>query len=197
MSDVLSFQELLQRVRAGDQEAARTLVVRYEPAIRRAVRFRLADSRLARLLDSVDICQSVLAGFFVRAAAGQFDIEQPEQLLKLLVTMARNKLAFQARAEQRQRRDCRRVEGGGLDEQLIASDEPTPSVHVSGQELFDAAQRLLSAEERHLVELRKEGLAWTAIAAQLGGSPEALRKQLARAVDRVVHQLQLDDYCHE
>ena len=56
-----------------------------------------------------------------------------------------------------------------------------------------AAERLLSAKERQLVELRKEGLEWGAIADKLGGSPEALRKQLARAVDRVAHQLQLDD----
>ncbi len=197
MSDVLSFRELLLRVRAGDQEAARDLVQRYEPTIRRTVRLRLADSRLSRLLDSIDICQSVLAGFFVRAAAGQFDIEQPEQLLKLLVTMARNKLAFEARAQQRQRRDCRRVQAGGLEEDLIASNEPSPSVNLSGRELFDEAQRLMSADERQLVELRREGLEWGAIAEKLEGSPEALRKKLARAVDRVAHQLHLDDYCHE
>ena len=77
MSELRSFEELLQQVRAGDQEAARQLVQRYEPAIRRAVRFRLADSRLARLMDSMDICQSVLASFFLRAAAGQYDLERP------------------------------------------------------------------------------------------------------------------------
>ncbi len=48
-----------------------------------------------------------------------------------------------------------------------------------------------------MLELRKEGLEWTAIAERLGGTAEALRKKLARAVDRVAHQLHLDDYCHE
>src|SRR5438309_2196398 len=102
MSAPDSFDDLIRRVRAGDQAAAAELVRRYEPAICRAVRFRLADSRLVRLLDSMDICQSVLASFFVIAAAGQYDITQPEQLLKLLVAMARNKLALEARAQQRQ-----------------------------------------------------------------------------------------------
>lgn len=197
MSDALTFQELLVRVRAGDQEAARTLVDRYEPAIRRAVRFRLTDSRLARVFDSMDICQSVLASFFVRAAAGQYDIEQPDQLLKLLVAMARNKLALQARAQQRQRRDYRRVQPAGLEEKLIAGDEPTPSVQVAGQELLVEAERLMSAEERQLVELRKEGIEWDAIAQKVGGAPEALRKKLARAVDRVAHQLNLDDFSQD
>src|SRR5207249_4424725 len=117
--------------RAGDADAARELVQRYEPAIRRVVRFRLADSRLGRVFDSMDICQSVLASFFLRAAAGQFDLEQPEQLLKLLVSMARNKLALQARAQQRQRRDYRRIQPGALEDKQIASDEPTPSVLVA------------------------------------------------------------------
>ena len=36
-----------------------------EPAIRRQ-RVRLADARLGNLLDSMDICQSVLKSFFVR-----------------------------------------------------------------------------------------------------------------------------------
>jgi RNA polymerase sigma-70 factor (ECF subfamily) len=193
MSDPLPFQELLQRARAGDQEAARTLVQRYEPAIRRAVRLRLVDSRLASLLDSMDICQSVLASFFVRAAAGQYDIEQPEQLLRLLVAMARNKLAVQARAHQRQRRDHRRNQVAGPDEAEFVAHEASPSQEVAGRELLCEAQRLLSPEERRLVELRQEGLEWAAIAERLGGSPEALRKQLARAVDRVAHQLHLDD----
>jgi hypothetical protein len=44
--------------------------------------------------------------------------------------------------------------------------------------------------------LRKEGLEWGAIAERLGGNPEALRKQMTRAADRVAHRLQLDDYSH-
>ena len=55
-----------------------------------SLRCRLA--RLRRVLDSVDVCQSVLANFFVRVAAGQFDLDQPEQLLRLLATMARNRI---------------------------------------------------------------------------------------------------------
>ena len=75
MSEQTSFEDLIRRVRAGDQDAAADLVKRYEPAIRRAVRFRLTDTRLMRVLDSMDICQSVFASFFVRTANGQFDIE--------------------------------------------------------------------------------------------------------------------------
>ena len=121
MVDVPSIDELIRRVRAGDQDAAAVLVKRYEPAIRRAVRFRLADAGLAALLDSMDICQSVLGSFFIRAATGQYKLETPEQLLKLLTTMARNKLISQARKQHAQRRDSRRVTSGDDDEGRFVS----------------------------------------------------------------------------
>src|SRR5947209_8199835 len=97
MDEGNTFLELIVRVRSGDPEAAVELVRCYEPAVRRVVRLQLRDRRLRRVLDSMDVCQSVLASFFIRAAAGQFDLDHPGQLLRLLVIMARNKLATYAR----------------------------------------------------------------------------------------------------
>jgi hypothetical protein len=54
------------------------------------VRRRLNDPSLYPLFDSMDICQSVLASFFLRAAAGEYDLDGPAQLLRLLVGIARN-----------------------------------------------------------------------------------------------------------
>src|SRR5260221_12927944 len=104
MPDERSFAELMSQVRAGDGQAAREIVLQYEKEIRREVRLRLSDLRMRRVFDSMDICQSVLASFFLRAASGQYEVEQPEQLLKLLVGMARNKLAFHVRKQRAQRR---------------------------------------------------------------------------------------------
>jgi hypothetical protein len=41
--------------------------------------------------------------------------------------------------------------------------------------------------------LKNRGHDWAAIAAQVGGNAESLRKKLARAIDRVVDELGLDD----
>jgi hypothetical protein len=49
--------------------------------------------------------------------------------------------------------------------------------------------RRLKKEERVLAEQRFLGLDWATIAAKQGGSPEALRKKLTRAIGRVGHQL--------
>src|ERR1700730_8956787 len=105
-----SFDAFIHRVRGGDEQAAAELVRLYEPEIRREVRLRLRDSRLRRDFDSVDICQSVLASFFVRAALGQYELEEPNQLIRLLVTMTRNKLIGKVRKMHSQTRDHRRID---------------------------------------------------------------------------------------
>ena len=94
------FDELIRRVRGGDEAAAAELVRCYEPVVRRFVRVRLAGSRLRRLFDSRDICQEVLGSFFARAARGQYELDSPEGLLSLLVVMARKKVAMRARRRQ-------------------------------------------------------------------------------------------------
>jgi RNA polymerase sigma-70 factor (ECF subfamily) len=192
MADDLSFRELIGRVRQGDQPAAAELVRRYEPAIRRAVRFRLTDARLRRTCDSMDVCQSVLMSFFVRAASGQYDLDTPEQLLKLLTTMARNKLLNQARQQQAARRDSRLVSGDVADRDLV-SLTPGPSQQVEARELLQEVHRRLSPDELRLVELRNQGHDWASIAEQVGGNPAALRQKLHRALARLSQQFGLEE----
>ena len=186
-----SFRELIQQVRAGHQDAAAELVRRYEPAIRRAVRFRLNDPRLRSLFDSMDICQSVLASFFVRTAAGQYDVDTPEQLVSLLTTMARNKLASHARKERVKRIDVRRLD------ELVESNEPQstepdPGDEASARELCRRVMMQLNAEERELVELRNRGDDWASIAREMNSTPVVLRNRLSRALDRALHEVGLE-----
>jgi RNA polymerase sigma-70 factor (ECF subfamily) len=196
MSADSSFADLIRRVRAGDDTAATELFHRYEPAIRRSARLRL-NPRLRRVCDSLDLCNAVLGSFFVRVAAGQYEVDSPEQLLKLLATMVRNKLSKLARHEQAERRDQRRVAPGSAEEHDLPAGQASPSRVVAARELLAETQRRLSAEEQRLFELRQQGLDWAAIADAVGGSPEARRKQLARAVERVAGELGLEDADHD
>jgi RNA polymerase sigma-70 factor (ECF subfamily) len=192
MLDESAFQHLIRQVRAGDGAAAEELVRGYEPAIRRVVRVRLVDARLRRSFDSLDVCQSVFASFFVRAALGEYELETPEQLLHLLVNMSQNKLIDRAREEQAERRDYRRTDPVGAAESRLVGADPTPSEEVAGAELLREFRKRLTDEERQLAEWRAEGRDWSHIAAELGGSPEALRKRLARAIDRIGQELGMD-----
>src|SRR5262245_50908803 len=163
MSDELPFADLLRRVRAGDADAAAELVRRYEPMIQLEVRMGLRDTRLQSAFDPADVCQSVLASFFVRAASGQYDLSSPQELTGLLVRRARNKLASQARRHTEQRRDVRRrvpVE----DTIGVRATDPTPSRVIEMRDLLQHFRERLTEEERQLADWRAQGRQWADIA---------------------------------
>jgi RNA polymerase sigma-70 factor (ECF subfamily) len=191
MSD--DFAVLLARVRTGDPDAAAELVRRYEPAIRVAVRANLTDPALRRHFDSMDVCQSVLGSFFVRAAVGQYDLDQPAQLVALLVRMTRNKVAAHARHYRQEKRDARRTTGGDEAVRTIAGTARDPQDAAAGKELLSALFTQLTGEERELAQRRAIGQDWAAIAADMGGTSESRRKQLARALDRLAPKLGYDE----
>jgi len=193
MSEEESFRELIRRVRAGDDQAAYELVRRYEPAIRVAVRVRLSDPGLRRVLDSMDVCQSVFLNFFMRAASGQFELDTPERLLRLLVTMAHNKLTNLALQQRAARRDHRRVQKGSPDQQELVAPGPSVSQVVANRELLHEFRMRLSEEERKLADLRALGRSWAEIAAELGEEADTLRMRLTRAIDRVAGELGLEN----
>lgn len=185
----------MSRVEAGDPDAATELIRHYEPEIRLEVRVRLRvqDGRVRRLLDSMDITQSVLASFFTGVAAGRYAPEQPQQLLALLIAMARNKLLNQVRHQRRQRRDIRRVHPLDVGDHQAGARGETPSQIVAGEELLREFRKRLSDDERRIADQRAQGQSWSAIAAELGGTAEGRRKQLERAFARIARELHLDE----
>jgi RNA polymerase sigma-70 factor (ECF subfamily) len=186
------FRDLMRRARQRDEAAAAELVRRYESAIRRVVRIHLRDARLRRVLDSMDICQSVLASFFVRTALGQYDLETPEELLHLLASIARNKLANQANRLRAQRRDIRREAAIGDHADQLLAHASDPSEQASAREILDKVRGQLDADELFLAEQRALGRGWTEIAQESGATAVALRKKLTRALDRVMRELGLE-----
>jgi RNA polymerase sigma-70 factor (ECF subfamily) len=193
MSEDEAFADLIRRVRAGDQQAASELVKHYEPKIRQTARRRLTDPKLRRLFDSADVCQSVLGAFFDGVEAGQFELDNPEQLIKLLSTMARNKVTSYARQQRAARRDPGRVPKGRQQELLGIDHGPSPGDVVAAQDLLLEFRKRLSAEERRIADQRAMGRSWTEIAAEIGGSADGLRMQLTRAIARVSRQLRIEE----
>jgi RNA polymerase sigma-70 factor (ECF subfamily) len=106
--------------------------------------------------------------------------------------MARHKLAHAARKHRAQRRDVGRVAGTAVEEWALTGGAPSPSRVAVGRELLAAVRQRLSAEERQVADLRGQGHAWAEIATRLGGTADARRVQLSRALDRVSRELGLD-----
>ena len=130
MSDQNTFADFLAKVRQRDEKAWVELVDRYGEPICRAVRMHIRnDRRLQRIVDSIDICQSVLLNFSLRAALGQFDLATPQQLLNLLKKMARNRLATIARQP-----NVVRYKGGTRELEGAVARDSSPSSIISREE---------------------------------------------------------------
>jgi RNA polymerase sigma-70 factor (ECF subfamily) len=178
------FRRLLDRVRQNDESAATELVRRYEPEIRTMVRawLRPWETRLRRMVDSTDICQSILAWFFLNGALEKYDLAQPEHLRRLFLVMVRNRVFYRAR---RHKRDQQTVPMTAE----AAGREVPPDEALAGRELIEEIGRRFTPEEADLAQRRLEGQTWGEIAAAVGGSADARRMQLARAAERLARDL--------
>ena len=188
----LSFQDTVDAARSGDEMAATKLVAEYLPELQRYIRFRLTYPGLRRFLDSLDVCQSVLAAFFVRLQGGQLDIVQPRQLFRLLAVMAENKIRDNVRRHRAIRRGAGALDRAPpLDTVDRSSPEPGPAEVAADRELVTALRDRLPAEDRLPVDLWLEGHGWNEIGAAVGSTPEAVRKRVTRSIDRAARDLGL------
>lgn len=183
-----TFADLIQRAANGDELAAENLWELYLPQIRRYIRMRLTDRGLRRQMDSLDVCQSIFGTFFVRLALGLVKVESPEQMLKLLATMARNRLINHNEKQRAGRRDVRRLHHEPVDELPVPGREATASQIVAARETLQEIHQRLTADERRICDRRSEGASWEEIAQVEGRSAEAIRKQYSRAMERLIEE---------
>jgi RNA polymerase sigma-70 factor (ECF subfamily) len=198
MQSALSLQELVIRLRTGSQEAATELFARYGEEIHRYVHYRLTDPRLRTLVDSLDICQSVLGNFLLRLSKGELRLDDSRQLMGLLTVMARHKLCDVARKQAALRRQGFRGTIRGQDAlNSIPQAGNDPADMVGEQELLAAVRKKLTEGEQMLVEMRLAGCDWAEIAHQCQTTPEAARKRMTRALDRAARELGLAENLHD
>ena len=189
------FGELVKRLYQGDAAAAEQIVREHEPEIRRIVRSRLRDPRLRRIIDSTDICQSVFGRFFIQASLGRFKLDSQKDLVKLLTRMATNKIIDKHRTEDSQRRLSRqRAENqdGSQEFGEPVQKQVAPESNLVYEELLRTASSNLSDNEKLISELRNRGLSWLEVSRELGESPQALRKRLERACNRIAKDIGID-----
>jgi RNA polymerase sigma factor (sigma-70 family) len=106
---------------------------RYFQALVALARRKLAP-RLRRREDEEDVVQSMYKSFCLRQQRGDFDLENRDDLWKLLVTMTFRKVRNLVQRQGRARRDYRREQAGALPAgteeegllEILASKDPTP-----------------------------------------------------------------------
>jgi RNA polymerase sigma-70 factor (ECF subfamily) len=180
-------REFLDRIRAGDELAARELLARYEAQVRLVVRRQLPRLLRSRF-DSLDVLQSVWASFFRRLRCGPEQFEDPRYLVAFLARVAKNKVVDQYRRAASRKHDMRREEPlsvrGSPPRELIA-DQDTASELAEAKETFGRLRDLLPADRREILGLKAEGLSSREIGERLGLSERTVRRALEDLKRRV------------
>jgi RNA polymerase sigma factor (sigma-70 family) len=173
----------LARIQAGDEQAARELLTRYEAEVRLVVRRQLPRLLRSRF-DSLDFLQSVWGSFFHRVRTGPADFEDSRHLVAFLARAAKNKVIDEYRRAASQKQDMHREEPiwtDGRHPRELAADIDTPSELAQAREEFGRLCDLLPADRRTILELKAEGLSSKDIGERLGISE--------RTVQRVIEDL--------
>lgn len=169
MSSDQSFQLLMERLQAHDEEAARRLFEAYAHRLVGLAQERL-DKLLWRRVDPEDVVQSVFKSFFKRQAQGQWHLGDWEGLWALLASITVHKCARRRRESQAARRDIRRdvAVNADLGDSApgwdVPSPEPTPEEAASLVELVESLLADLEERERRIVLLSLQGEAIARIA---------------------------------
>jgi RNA polymerase sigma-70 factor (ECF subfamily) len=157
-----SFDELMAKLRRGDDEAAAAIFWRFARKLVRLARRQLAP-RLRRKADPEDVVQSAYRSFFTRYGAGQFDIGTWNDLWGLLTLITLRKCINRVEYYRAQCRDAGREVPWpqGLDGSRVhweAIDRaPTPYEAVILAETVEQVLGGADACEHPIVQLSLQG----------------------------------------
>ncbi|MFO0909339.1 MAG: sigma-70 family RNA polymerase sigma factor [Isosphaeraceae bacterium] len=184
----------LERIRAGDEDAARDLLTRYEAEVRLVVRRQLPRLLRSRF-DSLDFLQSVWGSFFRRVRNGPSDFEDSRHLVAFLARAAKNKVIDEYRRAASRKQDMSREEPlwvDGTRPKDVPSDVDSPSEVAQANEAFGRLRDLLPEERRTILELKAQGLSSREIGDRLSISERTVQRVLEDLRRKAEAQWQLD-----
>ena len=155
--EVISDQSLLRRIQSGHSDASTQLYLRYAKRLQALVASNSSPD-LARRVDAEDIVQSVFRTFFRRAALGDYSVPEGEQLWKLLLVIALNKVRAEGAYHRAAKRDVRQTVVGEAFEQAIESGRGNDEIALAALRMV--IEDLLAGmpeANRRVIELRIEG----------------------------------------
>lgn len=171
-----SDQVLLARFRAGDEDAALQLYFRYANRLLRLTSKETSED-LGSRFDPEDIVQSVFRTFFRRAATGQYEAPEGDELWKLLLVMALNKLRTRSSFHRARKRDVRKTQSIESNEARLdsASQEEAKNVlRLSIEEIIEQQPD----SHRDVIRLRIDGHNVQEIADKLRKSKRTVERVL-------------------
>jgi RNA polymerase sigma-70 factor (ECF subfamily) len=187
----VDFAQLMQRLQAGNEDAAREIHQRYTPGLLALARRQLSTSVRGKV-DPESVVQSVYGSFFQRHHDQEFpDLGDWNDLWGLLTVITLRKCANRRRYHHQARRDvrregghARRAEDSGTPWEP-ADHEPTPHEAAVFTETLDQMLDSLEGRERDIIELLLQGHTVEEVRCRVGCGERTVR----RVRDRVRQKL--------
>jgi RNA polymerase sigma-70 factor (ECF subfamily) len=178
-----AFDDLMARLRAGDQDAATHIFNRFARQLINLTRSRL-DTLLRPKMDPEDVLQSVYRSFFDRHARGQYDLENWDSLWGILTLITIRKCGHRLEYYRAARRDIQREaalppEASGIGWEAVARD-PTPSEAAQLTETIEQLMAGLTSRQRDMVALRLQGYTAPEISARVKRTERTVQRVLQR-----------------
>lgn len=197
MAEDALFRQLMEQLKAGDQDAATEIFHRYS---RRLI--GLAASRLPRSVqakeDPEDAYASAMKSFFARQKKGEFEPESWDELNTLLSYLTVCKVDRRIRKYLTGKRDVRRESAPAADDAgevmqwESAAPDPTPAEAAETAETIKAVLAKLDPASQQILTLRLQGYSSSEIAASVGKSERTVFRVVDEIRDHVRELLGLD-----
>jgi RNA polymerase sigma-70 factor, ECF subfamily len=197
MSQDDSLNELLSRLRTGDNDAAQELFDKYAGRLIGLARTRLS-APLRQKVDPEDIAQSVFKSFFRRQTSDPFDLEDWGGLWGVLVVITMRKCGRRAQAFKTARRDVRKESPprATADDSHMEWDfpggEPTPEEAASLTETVERLMERLDERGRHILSLRLQGYSIEEISEQIARTKRTVHRTLEQVKNWLVQEVASD-----
>jgi len=174
----------------GQADASTELYLRYVARLN-ALAAAQSSPELARRVDPEDLVQSIFRTFFRRASLGHFTVPDGEEIWKLLLVIALNKVRAAGAFHRAARRDVRRTAGGEAFDRAVESeaDRDGPALDALRMVVDDLLRELPEAH-RQIIERRIEGYEMNEIAAAVQRSKrsvERLLQDFRRRLGALIH----------
>lgn len=185
-----SVAELMDRLRTGEDGAAREVFVRFAARLAGLARRHL-DGRLAVKVDPEDVVQSAYKSFFLRQREGDLDVGSWEGLWGVLTVITLRKCADRAAYYHAEKRDVARETRANTEStpavyDLALDREPNPEEAAALAETVESLFRSIDdPDERAILELSLQGHTATEISEQLGRAERSVRRLRERVRKRL------------
>jgi RNA polymerase sigma-70 factor, ECF subfamily len=192
-----SFADVMARLRAGDEAAAREVFQRFVGKLIRLARGQF-DAVLRRKVDPEDVVQSAYKSFFLRYGEGKLEVQDWGNLWGLLTMITLRKCLDRVEYYRAGCRDVQReapaqpgTEGTAPWWEAVAR-EPTPDEAAILVEIVEQLLRDLEAEERLVLEMSLQGYTTPEISERLGFAERSVRR-LRERIRKRLERMQLTD----